>query len=149
MSSGPENRFIQSIHRLLGAEVYRMKNHNPYTGGVPDCWYSGNKGDLWVEYKFLELPKKPSTIVDLLRGDKPPISPLQQYWLECRHAEGRTVGVIIGTPRGGLWRPGISWREPLSSAECACALLSRADIASIITGIVHTPHYHLTANTPS
>ena len=29
MSSGPENRFIQSIHRLLGAEVYRLKNHNP------------------------------------------------------------------------------------------------------------------------
>lgn len=139
MSSGPENRFIQSIHRLLPAAVYRMKNHNPYNAGIADCWYSGAAGDLWVEYKFLELPKKPSTIVDLSRGDKPQISLLQQDWLEGRHAEGRAVGVIIGTPRGGLWRPGISWREPLSSAECASALLSKADIASIITGIVHTP----------
>ena len=100
MSSGPENRFIQAIHRLLPARVYRMKNHNPYVGGVADCWYSGTAGDLWVEYKLLELPKKPTTIVDLCGGSSPALSALQQEWLRNRHHEGRSVGVIIGTYTG-------------------------------------------------
>ena len=136
MSSGPENRFIQAIHRLLPARVYRMKNHNPYVGGVADCWYSGTAGDLWVEYKFLELPKKPTTIVDLCGGSSPALSALQQEWLRSRHHEGRSVGVIIGTRSGGVWRPGISWDKPLSSADLSAEILDKPNLAAIITGAV-------------
>lgn len=136
MSSGPENRFIQAIHRLLPARVYRMKNHNPYVGGVADCWYSGTAGDLWVEYKFLELPKKPMTIVDLCGGSSPALSALQQEWLRSRHHEGRSVGVIIGTRSGGVWRPGISWDKPLSSAELSAEILDKPNLAAIITSAV-------------
>ncbi len=139
MSSGPENRFIQSLHRLLPARVYRMKNHNPYVGGVPDCWYSGDAGDLWVEYKFLILPKKPSTIVDLCSNERPMLSALQQEWLRARHNEKRTVGVIIGTPNGGLWRPGISWQVPLSSSECARMLVKKPALADLIQKLVCRP----------
>lgn len=139
MSSGPENRFIQAIHRLLPARVYRMKNHNPYVGGVADCWYSGTVGDLWVEYKFLELPKKPTTIVDLCGGSSPALSALQQEWLRNRHHEGRSVGVIIGTRSGGIWRPGISWDKPMSSADLRAEMLDKPNLAAIITGAVSLP----------
>ena len=136
MSSGPENRFIQAVHRLLPCRVYRMKNHNPYVGGVADCWYSGDAGDLWVEYKFLSLPKRSSTIVNLYGADKSPLSTLQEEWLRGRHREGRNVGVIIGTPDGGLWLPGVTWEKPLSSAECASRLLSKTRVAEVITNAV-------------
>jgi len=136
VSSGPENRFIQSIHRLLPARVYRMKNHNPYNAGVADCWYSGSAGDLWVEYKFLELPKRPTTIVDLCGGPSPALSVLQQEWLRNRHREGRSVGVIVGTRSGGVGRPGISWDKPLSSAELSAEILDKPNLAAIITGAV-------------
>lgn len=133
MSSGPENRFIQSLHRLLPVRVYRMKNHNPYNSGIADCWYSGDAGDLWVEYKFVELPSRPSTVV------KTGLTALQGEWLRNRHAEGRSVGVIIGTPQGGVWLPGTAWDKPLSSADCSDALLQRSALASLITDIVCRP----------
>lgn len=127
---GPENRFIQSIHRLLPPRVYRMKNHNPYVGGVPDCWYSGDAGDLWVEYKFVVPPKRADTLVGLN------LSELQKDWLRSRHAQGRNVGVIIGHPKGGLWLPGDSWEPPITSAELAAGSASKARVAAIIESLV-------------
>ena len=139
MSSGPENRFIQSIHRLLGAGVYRLKNHNPYASGIPDCWYSGNAGDLWVEYKFMTIPKRSSTIVDFCGGKDPMISALQKKWLRDRYNEGRSVGVIIGTPEGGVWLPGISWEVPLQASERFSTILDKSCIAAVITDMVYRP----------
>ena len=136
MSSGPENRFIRSIHRLLDPQVYRMKNHNAYMGGVTDCWYSGNGGTLWVEYKFLTLPRKSSAIVDLCGGKAPVVSVLQQEWLRGRHEEGRAVGVIIGTPDGGVWLPGVSWEKPRTSTYFKSATLQKEQLAEIIASAV-------------
>ena len=144
MSSGPENRFIQAVHRLLPCRVYRMKNHNPYVGGVADCWYSGDVGDLWVEYKYLILPKRASTIVDLCSGDRPPLSALQQDWLRARHREGRAVGVILGTPEGGVWLPGTAWENPLSVTECASSMRAKKDLASLIVENVCRPSHRTT-----
>ena len=73
MGRGPENRFIASIHRLLPNELHAEKMHNPYRGGTFDVWYSGNKADIWVEYKY----------------DDNWLSPLQAKWGRGRHAEGR------------------------------------------------------------
>ena len=138
MSSGPENRFIQSLHRFLPAGVYRMKNHNPYLAGVPDCWYSGLAGDLWVEYKFLVPPKKATTPVDPCGGRDPRITPLQQEWLIARHSEGRSVGVIIGCPSGGLWLPGVSWKNTFYAADFFAAH-SKQQLALTIARIVSPP----------
>ena len=95
MSRGPENIFIASVHKHLPAKVYRMKNNNQYNGGIADVWYSGQL-DLWVEYKFITLPARDDTVVDLISGKDPAISALQQNWLRSRSAEGRKVGVIVG-----------------------------------------------------
>lgn len=126
----PENTFIQSVHRHLPAELYRMKNHNQYNGGIPDCWYSGPAGDLWIEYKFVILPKRDSTIVGI------ELSELQKNWLRSRHAEGREVGVIVGCPQGGAWFPGVTWDRPHSAVDFRALINSRQNLAATITRIV-------------
>lgn len=91
---GPENRFIQRVHKHLDKRVYREKMHNAYRGGTPDVWYSGPRGDLWVEYKWATGKKLKA----------PALSSLQLDWITKRRAEGRNVAVIVGTPRGAfLW----------------------------------------------
>lgn len=130
----PENDFITSVHRHLPASLYRMKNHNQYNGGIADVWYSGNK-DLWVEYKFITVPKRPDTVIDLI--SKPPkgdsiISTLQKEWLESRHAEGRAVGVIIGCKGGGVWCPGLSWIWTWSASQFTDDVRSRSELAEQI-----------------
>ena len=63
----PETVFTNSVHTHLDrATLYWMKNHNEYVGGVFDCWYSGkgdSSTDLWIEYKFVVLPKRDATLV--------------------------------------------------------------------------------------
>lgn len=127
----PENAFIASVHKHLPAPLYRMKNHNQYNGGIADVWYSGKK-DLWIEYKFIAVPKRLETLIDLNR--KPPtgdsaISTLQQAWLKARHAEGRAVGVIIGSKNGGVWCPGVSWDRTWTAQQFTAALVPRSALA--------------------
>lgn len=137
MPSGPENRFIQAVHRLLTADVYRMKNHNPYNSGIPDCWYSGAKGDLWVEYKFIALPKRDTTVIDLVSGASPVLSVLQQQWLIGRDAEGRNVGVIIGAAQGGVWLPKTTFRQSMTAKEMQARLMSKHELAALIKTATH------------
>lgn len=132
MSTKPETTFITSVHRHLPEEVYHMKNNNPYLGGVPDVWYSSKKGDLWIEYKFITLPKKQDTVIDLAGGKSPMISKLQQEWLTNRHSEGRNVGMIVGCKEGGVWMPGVSWTTPHTTAVFWGMLKSRKELADIV-----------------
>ena len=71
----------------------RIKFHNqttftPYYRGTPDHWYSG-KRDLWIEYKFVRSRPKFMSWKSLL-------DPLQYRWCKARHAEGRSVWVMVG-----------------------------------------------------
>ena len=122
----PENTFISGVHRHLPAELYRMKNHNQYNGGIADVWYSGNAADLWIEYKFIVVPKRDDTVIT------PNLSALQQEWLSRRHAEGRNVGVIIGSKLGGVWLPGVSWQQNLTSKIYCSKVVTRAELAATI-----------------
>lgn len=136
MSAKPENTFIASVHRHLPDDLYRMKNHNIYNAGVPDVWYSGPKADLWIEYKFLELPKRDTTVIDLTAGKSPMLSALQQDWLRKRCAEGRNVGVIVGCKEGGVWFDHMSWEHPYTAEGYRGWLLDRKAIAVAIEKIV-------------
>ena len=131
MSQGPENTFIGSVHKHLPAGIYRMKNHNQYNGGIADVWYSGVR-DLWVEYKFIVVPKRPDTVIDLITGKNPAISYLQQEWLRSRHAEGRSVGVIVGSKDGGVWFPGLTWDATYPAKKFLSLLQTRKDLAGTI-----------------
>ena len=93
MSQGPENRLIAAIDRLLPKEIYREKMHNPYRGGTPDKWYSGPRGDLWIEWKWVPSMSRKGRLI-------PKLSPLQMKWLIGRYTEGRNVAVVVGCPEG-------------------------------------------------
>ncbi len=136
MSRGPENNFISSVHKHLPAGLYRMKNHNQYNGGIADVWYSGVR-DLWIEYKFIAVPKRPETRIDLLTGKNPAISYLQQEWLRSRHGEGRSVGVIVGSKDGGIWLPGVAWDQTYTAADFLKHLKSRKELADEILEETH------------
>lgn len=134
MSAHPENTFIAAVHRHLLHDLYRQKNHNQYIGGIADVWYSG-VNDLWIEYKFVSVPKRDDTTIDLInsKGKKDSaISSLQQEWLKGRHAEGRQVGVIVGCKEGGVWFPGVSWNCTYTAQWFRSQLLSRKELADLI-----------------
>lgn len=135
MSRKPENVFIDSVHRHLPVELYRVKNHNEYHAGIADVWYDSTR-DMWVEYKFLVLPVRDTTVIDLVGGKNPPITPLQQEWLTARHDNGRKVGVIVGCKDGGVWFPGTTWKQPLTAGEFRLRLISRKELALLIVDCV-------------
>lgn len=132
MSTKPETTFIASVHRLLPSALYRMKNHNVYNAGVPDVWYSGPQDDLWVEYKFIELPARDDTLIPLAHGTRPMLSALQQQWLRTRYEEGRKVGVMVGCKGGGVWFPGVNWDCEVSAGDFRSWVTPRHKLAALI-----------------
>lgn len=111
MSSGPENRFIDAIHRRLKGLLHFEKMHNPYRGGTADVWYSGPESDIWIEYKWLNK-------VPVKKPVKPALSGLQREWLRDRYNEGRRVYVVIGNPAGGmLFLDPKEWEEGLTASQ--------------------------------
>lgn len=136
MSRKPENTFIASVHKHLPLKLYSMKNHNEYNAGVADVWYSGPKKDLWIEYKFIVIPVRNGTFIDLAGGKSPSISALQQAWLTARAGEGRNVGVIVGSKEGGMWFPELSWDRTYTADYFRDHLVSRKELAKIIADFV-------------
>lgn len=102
MSSGPENRFRESLHRKLPPELHHEKMHNPYRGGTFDDWYSGTKADIWVEYKWDDKFDRYGRHNNIYTWFYPKLSDLQKKWGRERHAEGRKVFVIVGFKDGGV-----------------------------------------------
>ena len=127
MASKPETVFTAAVHRLLLKSIHHEKMNNPFRGGTADCWYSGNSGDLWVEYKW--YARLPRAQFDLTAGKKPVLSGLQQKWLRERHDEGRNVAVVVGCPAGCMIIRDLDWESPVTSAF----VHTRLDIAVWIT----------------
>ena len=108
-----EHGYIRSIHRKLPPSIYRWKINDNFEGGVADAYYSGNKGDLWVEYKYIKaLPKRSATTI------KTSLSQQQKLWLSRRSEEGRRVAVIIGSPMPYIIMSSPSdWNEQMTQAD--------------------------------
>ena len=109
---------------MLPKGVYSWKISDRFTAGIPDSYYSGNKGDLWVEYKFEQ--KVPATAKRHAR-----LSALQKTWLKERHLEGRNVAVVIGFSDGkaGILH-GSRTHDPINPQE----LVSHLDVVNFISG---------------
>lgn len=91
-----ESEFTQAVHRALRKHgIYCWKISDRFRAGVPDAWYSGPGGDLWIEYKYLQRQPR--------RWYVPKLSELQIAWLNDRHSEGRRVAVVVGCPDGAQW----------------------------------------------
>lgn len=91
-----ESGFTQSIMRKLDKRIYKWKIMSVMQNGVPDCYFSGPAGDLWLEVKYVKLPKRDTTIIN------PGLSALQLKWLNARHKEGRNVALLVGS-EAGCW----------------------------------------------
>jgi len=89
-----EAGYTRAIMSKLPKEIYKWKIMNMNQNGIPDCYFSGSHGDLWVEVKYQTIPKRESTLI------KPNLSPLQFKWLNDRRKEGRNVAVLMGTNIG-------------------------------------------------
>lgn len=106
----PENRFIAKVHRALPDYVYGEKTANPFRGGTLDCFYEGDFGYHWIEYKW--LPKTP------VRSFTPDISQLQLKWLMRAYNHRRDPWVVVGCPEGCfvLDKPE-QWTGPVKVAD--------------------------------
>jgi len=106
----PERRFRQSVTKYLKS-IYVWPINDSYHAGVPDHYYSGPDGDLWVEYKYFPTDR---VRFDLLKPEKTPkLTRQQQHWLDSRHEEGRSVWVVVGMPSGGVILINKEWLEPV------------------------------------
>jgi hypothetical protein len=139
VATKPETVFTNAVHRHLPplSQLYREKMHNPYRGGTFDYWYSGKTADLWIEYKFIVLPARSTTVIrmeDLL-------SPLQREWGRGRAREGRNVWVIVGHRAGGvvLSQGEARFSARFTTDEFALQTRSRQSIADAIVSFVQGP----------
>lgn len=125
-----EHSFIKSIHNSLHPDVYKWKIHDTYTGGVPDAFYSGPVGSLFVEYKYIkQLPKKDTT---MLRHS---LSKLQEAWLE-RVKSATPVALILGVEDTALIIVD-DFSANISKMHYNDACIPRKEVAEWIFNITH------------
>lgn len=138
-----EHTFIRRIHKEIISPIYYWKIRDDYAGGVPDAWYCGTEGrTLFVEYKYVAVPKRPQTLV------KAKLSTLQYSWLRERQCAGVPVWVIIGSAKGGAIfydleeaKRGISKAQFLERV-ISCKMLARRITRTLTTGT----HTHAESN---
>ena len=102
-----ESGFTTAVNKKLPKEIYIWKVSDKFTGGVPDCYYSSNIRDIWIEFKYLKK---------MIKNPKPGLRPLQKKWLNDRHAQGRDVYVVVGSPEGNVVYEDGDWNEAKPSA---------------------------------
>jgi hypothetical protein len=103
-----EAGFTRYIFKKLPPEIYKLKLLLPLQTGVPDAYFSGNKGDCWIEFKYITAPKKFTTNI------VPNLSELQLQWLLRRKKEGRTVAVVLGSDIGCHIYSNVDWISPIN-----------------------------------
>ena len=61
-----EKDFITKVHKHLPKYIYSWKINDPYHGGVPDAFYSGQSKHCFIEYKYVQtLPKKDTSNISI------------------------------------------------------------------------------------
>ena len=91
MAEKPENRFYRRVHKAL-KYAYPEKNNNMYRGGTWDCFYEGDNGYFFIEYKWLkQKPKRTFT---------PGLTALQLRWGKRAYEHKRQPWVVVAFPGG-------------------------------------------------
>lgn len=130
----PERRFRQSITKhFKGKDLYVWAINDSWHAGVPDHYYSGEKSDMWAEYKYFPTDRDK---FDLRRPAKTPkLTRIQQHWLNDQYDRGRNVCVIVGMPSGGVILNNKDWMKPVT----VHALWTREQIANEVLRICVGP----------
>lgn len=93
-----EHGFIRYVHSKLDPQLVKWKIHDQFAGGVPDAYYLGAKGPLWVEYKYLKaLPKRELSPVRtcLTEGQKIWLNDLERCKQPCALVIGHENRAVI------------------------------------------------------
>jgi hypothetical protein len=123
-----EHGYIRSIHTHLpkkGLTIWKINDN--FRGGVPDAYYSGSGGDIWIEYKYVKrLPKREDTQII------PQLRPQQIKWLNTEHNYGRNVYCVVGSPDGGVVLEHPHWTSGITMLEFAKRSSSQKELAAWI-----------------
>ena len=86
-----EKTFIAKIHKALSKEIYRWKINDAYHGGVPDVYYSGLAGCMFVEYKYhRKIPVKATSKISINTSTQ------QKEWLKRAISHSVPAYVVVG-----------------------------------------------------
>lgn len=126
-----------AVHRLLPKDLYHHSNTGLSFNGVPDCYYDGDKADLWIEWKKLDR-NPPGNMLDVspVPGKKKApghLTELQYRWVVRRWNTGKNAAVIVALPQRIyvlLDNPSL-WCQPVPLI--AEMLFDRKEIAEWIT----------------
>lgn len=93
-----EHGFVKAVHRQLPPWIKVWKICDDYQGGVPDALYFGQNGKLlFVEHKYVKLPKRKTTVINL------DLSSLQKEWYSEMDSRRIPEIVLVGCEGGGVW----------------------------------------------
>lgn len=85
-----ESQLIAAINRpLVGVYTHSNTGASMSTNGLPDRYYDGIAGDLWVEYKMLRHMPRSGIVV----GE---YSALQLHWMKRRFVNSGNVPNVVG-----------------------------------------------------
>ena len=108
-----EHSFIRSIHTNISSDVFVWKIADKYQGGVPDTYYSGPFGYMYIEYKYIQnIPKRSTTKI------KVTLTELQRSWL--RRAQSHNHLAASAVPGKCPADPGrsIASERPVRTTPC-------------------------------
>jgi hypothetical protein len=98
---------------------------------VPDALYAGPSGILFVEYKWVNLPKRDTTNINL------GLSALQINWLNRFHLYGHSVIVAVGTAYGVLALSDKCWMNSFNNSQVKDLSVTKADFVQLILECTH------------
>lgn len=127
-----ESKFTSVLRSKVILQVYVLKLNCAYAAGVPDCYYSGSKRDLWSEHKrVVKLPK----VLDLTNPNI--TTKLQQAWLKNRYYEGRNVSMIVFTEdEGHRLFFGLDWMRTITRQDFVREAVDMKRLAEQLTQYV-------------
>lgn len=136
MGTGPERRFINTVHRHVDPEWDLWKQAN--TGimgysGTPDYYYEVMGTATWIEYKAVpgKFPQKIS-----LHDPKKPygLRPLQRRWVNRAHRNGVRVAVVLASAEGALIFCEGAWENEMNVEDVRECIVHAPEVAHFAAG---------------
>jgi len=125
-----EHGFIRGVHTSLATPGLRIwKIRDQYQGGVPDAFYCGGAGTLWIEYKYV-----PSFPVRLATPIKTILSELQIGWLESLRAASESAWLVVGIGKLIYINQNHDLRTVITKQSTGNQLFTRKQLVSMIQG---------------
>lgn len=126
-----EHSYIRNVHKELSSKVFKWKIRDSYAGGVPDAYYSGEKGCVWAEYKHIKtLPQRDTSII------KNTLSSLQKAWLNRAMDHGQHAILIYGFENKAAVFKDKTWEfTAITKKELVSKFISRKQLVEYLENL--------------